>query len=204
VTSVDDAGFVTRFFYVYSMEVSVSTPPQRICVYCGSKRGKKNRHRESAITLGHEMARRGIGLIYGGGHVGLMGDLATAVMDAAGHVTGVIPRALMDRELGHEGVTELLVVDDMHERKATMARDADAFIALAGGYGTLEELFEVVAWAQLDIHDRPVGLLNTNGYYDHLLQFLDSSVDAGFLRTHHRNLLKVAENPIALLDELIS
>ena len=173
----------------------------RLCVYCGSKRGEDLRHHEAALSLGSEMAARGIDLVYGGGRVGLMGDVADAVLSGGGKVTGVIPRALMDMDVGHLGATELFVVDDMHQRKAMMSREADAFVALAGGYGTLEELFEMVAWSQLGIHAKPVGLLNTAGYYDHLLKFLDSSVQAGFLHAPHRDLIKVADDPVELLDQ---
>ena len=181
----------------------MSTPALSICVYCGSKSGDNETYKRAAIHLGEGMARREIGLIYGGGRVGLMGDLADAIMDHGGRVTGVIPRSLMNKELGHTGVTELFVVDDMHQRKALMARDAAAFIALPGGFGTLEELFEVIAWSQLEIHDRPVGILNTAGYYDDLFRFLDGAVATGFLHQPHRDLLIVEDEPEALLDRLL-
>ena len=178
-------------------------PAISICVYCGSKSGDEAHYRQAAIDLGTELVSRQISLIYGGGRVGLMGDVAQSVLDGGGHVTGVIPRDLMDRELGHTGVTELFVVDDMHQRKALMSCDASAFIALPGGYGTLEELFEMVAWQQLEIHSRPVGILNTGGYYDGLLAFLDQAVETGFLHQPHRDLLVVEEEPAALLDRLL-
>ncbi|MBT3341436.1 MAG: TIGR00730 family Rossman fold protein [Gemmatimonadetes bacterium] len=179
------------------------TPAVNICVYCGSKSPDDKRYQQAAVTLGKELVARQVGLIYGGGRAGLMGEIAQAVLDGGGHVTGVIPRDLMDRELGHTGVTELFVVDDMHQRKALMSRDAAAFIALPGGYGTLEELFEMVAWQQLEIHDRPVGILNTGGYYDGLFRFLDQAVETGFLHQPHRDLLIVEEEPEALLDKLL-
>lgn len=148
------------------------------------------------------MAARSIALVYGGGHVGLMGILADAVLDAGGQVTGVIPHALMDREVGHDKLTRLLIVKDMHERKARMAELADGFIALPGGIGTLEELFEVWTWLQLGYHEKPVGLLNVAGFYDGLLGFLDTQQRAGFLRDEHRSLLIDHKDPSQLLDRV--
>ncbi len=148
------------------------------------------------------MARRGIGLVYGGGHVGLMGIIADAVLDAGGKVTGVLPAALMDSEVGHDRLTQLLVVKDMHERKALMAEHADGFIALPGGIGTMEELFEAWTWLQLGYHEKPVGLLNVQGFYDQLLDFLDTQRDAGFLRNEHRSLLIADNDPAKLLDRI--
>ena len=147
-----------------------------ICVYCGSNLGNRPVYGERAAELGTRLAREGLTVVYGGGNVGLMGITADSVLAAGGQVVGVIPHALKQRELAHQGLTELLVVDDMHERKALMADRADAFITLPGGYGTLEELFEALAWSQLGIHQKPVGLLNTAGYFDHLLAFLDHAV----------------------------
>ena len=155
-----------------------------------------------AVSFGQALARRGWGLVYGGGNVGLMGCVAEAVMRSGGRVTGVIPRALVDRDLAHAGVDELIVVDDMHERKATMADRADAFVALPGGYGTLEELFEAVAWAQLGFHQKPVSLLNSHGYFDHLVAFLDHAHGEDFLRPQHRNLIQVESNPDSLMNTL--
>ena len=171
-----------------------------ICVYCGSKSGTYGKYVRIAESLGQAIARAGMRLVYGGGNVGLMGSLAEAVMADGGGVTGVIPRALRDRELAHSDVDELIVVDDMHERKALMAARADAFVALPGGYGTLEELFEAVAWAQLGIHQKPVSLLNSHGFFDHLIAFLDHANAEEFLKPQHRSLLHVESDP----DKLVS
>lgn len=155
-----------------------------------------------ARALGTEMAARGIALVYGGGHVGLMGVIADAVLAAGGDVTGVIPTALVSTEVSHERVTHLHVVSDMHERKALMAEKADGFIALPGGIGTLEELFEVMTWLQLGYHAKPVAVLNVLGFYDGLFDFLDKQQEAGFLRPEHRALLIRESEPAALLDRL--
>lgn len=175
---------------------------ERICVFAGSGSGNRAAFAEAAAALGDLLARRGLGVVFGGGHTGLMGVVADATLAAGGEVIGVIPEALRDRELAHEGVTRLEVVDSMHTRKARMNDRADAFIALPGGVGTLEELFEVFTWAQLGIHHKPCGLLNTDGYYDPLNRFLDDMVDAGFLRPDQRALLEVAEEPQALVEAL--
>ena len=148
------------------------------------------------------MAGQGLSLVYGGGHVGLMGIIADAVLEAGGEVTGVIPRALMDSEVGHDRLTRLLVVKDMHERKALMAEHSDGFIALPGGIGTLEELFETMTWLQLGYHAKPVGLLNVKGFYDPLLAFLDRQAEAGFLKHEHRALLLTDNDPAALVQRL--
>lgn len=173
-----------------------------LCVYCGSSAGRDPVHAMAARALGRQMAERGIRLVYGGGHVGLMGIIADAVLEAGGQVIGVIPEALMDSEVGHERLTRLLVVKDMHERKAQMAEQADGFIALPGGIGTLEELFEVWTWLQLGYHEKPVGLLNVQGFYDQLLGFLDTQRHAGFLRDEHRSLLISDNDPARLLDRV--
>ncbi|MDA0334891.1 MAG: TIGR00730 family Rossman fold protein [bacterium] len=175
-----------------------------ICVYCGSSSGTRERYAAAAQALGEAIAARGYGLVYGGGGTGLMGSVADAVLQAGAPVLGVIPRALMARELGHRDVTELVVVDDMHQRKALMTSRATAFVAMPGGYGTLEELFEMVAWSQLEIHDRKIGLLNTAGYFDHLQAFLDHAVAEGFLQSRHHALLRVGTEPAALLAELLA
>ncbi len=176
---------------------------QSLCVYCGSASGKDPAYAASARALGSLLAERGIRLVYGGGHVGLMGVIADAVLSAGGEVTGVIPQALMDREVGHGRLTQLHIVGDMHERKAMMAELADGFIALPGGIGTLEELFEVMTWLQLGYHAKPVGLLNVLGFYDALLAFLDQQRDAGFLRDEHRALLITADDPSLLIERLL-
>ncbi|MDX6767130.1 MAG: TIGR00730 family Rossman fold protein [Candidatus Methylacidiphilales bacterium] len=172
---------------------------KRLCVYCGSSMGSRAEYREAAESFGSLLAREKIGLVYGGGNVGLMGVVADAVMAGGGEVIGVIPQALVDKEVAHFQVTRLHVVDTMHERKAMMAGLADGFVALPGGYGTLEELFEILTWSQLGFHPKPVGLLNTHGYYDPLLGFLHRMVEEGFLREDHRTFLAVADEGEALL-----
>ena len=175
---------------------------RRICVYAGSNPGSDPAYAEAARALASLMAERGIGLVYGGGKVGLMGVLADTVLAAGGEAIGVMPQALIDREIGHPGLTELKVVQSMHERKALMAELADAFVAVPGGIGTLEELIEVYTWSQLGIHDKACGVLNVRGYYDGLAAFLDHAVQEGFLRPQHRAVLTVAEDPEQLLDAL--
>ena len=175
---------------------------KRICVYCGSALGRDPNQAETASAFGQLLGRRGIGLVYGGGNTGLMGRLADAALAAGSDVIGVMPRHMLEREVGHRGLTRLIEVADMHERKRTMAELADAFVALPGGIGTLEELFEIFTWRQLALHAKLVGLLNTAGFYDHLLQFLDHVVEAGFLRREQLNALTVASTPEALLKKL--
>jgi uncharacterized protein (TIGR00730 family) len=180
----------------------MTTPFRAVCVYCGASSGHDPVHAEAARALGREMAQQRLALVYGGGHVGLMGIIADAVLDAGGEVTGVIPKALMDTEVGHDRLTRLMVVKDMHERKALMAELANGFIAMPGGIGTLEELFEAMTWAQLGFHEKPVGLLNVNGFYDKLLAFLSQLEQEGFLRAEHKNLLINESEPSALLERL--
>ena len=175
---------------------------RRICVYAGSNPGSDPVYAEAAAAFAAAMAERGIGLVYGGGKVGLMGVLADTILAKGGEAIGVMPQALIDREIGHPGLTELKVVDSMHERKAKMADLADAFVALPGGIGTLEELIEVYTWSQLGIHDKACGVLNVNGYYDHLAALLDHAVAEGFLRPQHRAVLSVASEPAELIDRL--
>ena len=175
---------------------------KRICVFCGSQVGTNPLYRQAAQDLGHLLVQRGSGLVYGGGHVGLMGVIADTVLQDGGEVTGVIPEAMVARELAHRGVTQLHVVASMHERKARMAELAEAFIALPGGYGTLEEFFEVVTWAQLGIHHKPIGLLNVAGYFDALATFVEHTIAEGFIRPEHRQLIVLAEHPAALLETL--
>lgn len=172
-----------------------------ICVFCGSNHGKPH-YIDATRAFGEAMARRGFGLVYGGGHIGLMGVIADAVLAAGRPVIGVIPRALADKELAHQGLTELLVVETMHQRKAVMADRADAFVALPGGYGTGDELFEILTWAQLGLHTKPVALLNVTGFFDPLLAWLDHMVLEGFLKAAHRKLVRVANDAEELLDLL--
>lgn len=173
---------------------------KRICVFAGSSPGANDAYRSAAVELGEALAARDIELVYGGGCVGLMGVLADAALARGGRVTGVIPHTLMVREVGHRALTELHVVDSMHERKAKMAELSEGFIALPGGFGTLEELFEILTWAQLGLHGHPCGLLNVNGYFDSLLAFLDHSVQEAFVRDAHRGMLLVDDTPQSLLD----
>jgi uncharacterized protein (TIGR00730 family) len=173
-----------------------------VCVFCGSRSGGRPLYAAAARQLGVSLVARGMDLVYGGGHVGLMGVVADAVLSAGGRAVGVIVQSLVDRELAHQGLTELLVVDTMHQRKALMAERADAFVALPGGYGTGDELFEILTWAQLGFHTRPIGLLNTAGYFDPLLTWLDHMVQEDFLRPRHRELLLVADNADQVLDRL--
>lgn len=175
---------------------------RRVCVFCGSSLGVKDAYAEAAQAMGTLLARRGIGLVYGGGNVGLMGVIADAALAAGGEVIGVIPQALAHRELAHAGVTTLHVVDSMHTRKATMAELADAFIALPGGVGTFEEFFEAVTWTQLGLQRKPCGLLNVNAYYSPLAAFIDSAVTEGFIKPVHRAAIVVDSDPARLLDTL--
>ena len=172
----------------------------RVCVFCGSSAGVRPEYAEAARTLAAELVSRGLGLVYGGGSVGLMGALADAVLREGGEVIGVIPGPLATRELAHPKVTEMRVVGSMHERKATMASLVDGFIALPGGLGTLEEAFEILTWSQLGIHRKPVGLLNVEGYYDGLLHFLAHAVREGFVAPQYFALLLCADSPGELLD----
>lgn len=173
-----------------------------ICVFCGSQSGTDRRYREAAIELGKLLAAQGHGLVYGGGHIGLMGTIADAVMEAGGTVTGVIPKPMTERELAHETVTKLHIVSSMHERKALMASLSDAFIAMPGGFGTFEELFEVIAWAQLGIHRKPIGLLNVAGFFDAWKVFVEHAIAEGFIKTKYRGLFVSADEPLALLEAL--
>ncbi len=173
-----------------------------VCVYCGSRHGAKPAYQAAARALGAAIGARGWQLVYGGGKVGLMGEVADAVLAAGGRVVGVIPETLKKREVGHAGLHELHVVQTMHERKQMMAERADLFIALPGGIGTLEELYEVWTWRQLAYHDKPIGLLNTEGYYDALLRFMAHTVSEGFLSPEQQQVLQVGEQPEALLDAL--
>ncbi|MCY7349253.1 MAG: TIGR00730 family Rossman fold protein [Cytophagaceae bacterium] len=175
---------------------------KKLCVFCGSSVGYREIFRETATELGRAMVSRGIDLVYGGGHVGLMGVLADAVLAQGGQVVGVIPQFLKDWEVAHSGVTELIVSQTMHERKARMAGLADGFIALPGGYGTLDELFEILTWKQLRLHAKPVGILNADGFFSPLLQMLDSMVAEGFVNATNRQLILVADGVDELLEKM--
>jgi uncharacterized protein (TIGR00730 family) len=175
---------------------------KRLCVFCGSSVGNNQAYSDAAEAMGTLLAKRGIGLVYGGGHVGLMGVVAEAALKAGGEVIGVIPRALFEREIGHSGVTDLRIVDSMHTRKAMMADLADAFVAMPGGVGTFEEFFEAVTWTQLGLHRKACGLLNVAGFYAPLAAFIDQAVSEGFIKPIHRAAIVVDDDPARLLDTL--
>lgn len=172
---------------------------KRLCVYCGGNAGKKNEYGEAARELADVLVQNNIGLVFGGSCRGIMGQLADAVLAAGGVVEGVIPQSLVDKEAAHEGLTEMHVVDSMHARKSMMAVLSDGFIAMPGGFGTLEEIIEMLTWAQLQFHDKPCGLLNVKGYFNHLLSFLDHAEAEGFVRPEHRAMLLVSKKPADLI-----
>jgi uncharacterized protein (TIGR00730 family) len=176
----------------------------RVCVFAGSSSGADAAYADAAHQLGRTLGERRLGVVYGGACVGLMGIMADAALAAGTQVTGVIPSALVAKEIAHRDLTDLRIVPSMHERKALMADLSDAFIALPGGWGTLEEFFEVLTWAQLGLHRKPCGLLNVHGYFDRLLSFLDHTVEQGFVRREFRSMIAVSPSPAALLDRLAS
>lgn len=180
----------------------MSRAPFSLCVYCGSREGSEPAYARAADAVGTLIGRQGWRLVYGGGRAGLMGRVADAVLAAGGTAVGVIPASLMERELGHAGLTELHVVQTMHQRKHLMAERADAFVALPGGIGTFEELFEVWTWRQLGYHDKPIGLLNVEGYYDRLVEFLGQTEQRGFVSAGQRELLQVDADAPRLLERL--
>ncbi len=175
---------------------------RRVCVFCGSNAGTRNEYTEAARALAGVLVERKLGVVYGGGNVGMMGVLADAALARGGEVIGVIPRKLVDKEVAHRGVTELRIVETMHERKAMMNELADAFIALPGGFGTLDEFFEVLTWSQLGFHAKPCALLNVAGYYDRLLAMLDHAAAEGLLRPAHRELVVADTDPLRLMQRL--
>ena len=182
---------------------SATSPAFSICVYCGSRPGENPAYTEAATSVGQWIGQRGGQLVYGGGRTGLMGTVAEATRLAGGRVVGVIPQALVDKELANSACDELHIVANMHERKAMMAERSNAFLALPGGIGTLEELFEVWTWRQLGYHDKPIGLLNTAGYYEHMLQFLGSSVSSGFMGDWQMDLIRHSADIPTLLQSLV-
>jgi uncharacterized protein (TIGR00730 family) len=173
-----------------------------ICVYCGSRTGTRPEYENAAVALGRRIAESGRTLVYGGGDVGLMGFCAEAALNAGGQVIGIIPQSLMAKEVALLEVTEMKVVSSMHERKALMEMKSDAFIALPGGFGTLDEFFEIVTWRQLEFHAKPIGILNIAGYFDPLIEFMDRSVREGFVQPEHRNMIIIEESPEAMLKHL--
>ncbi len=176
---------------------------KNICIYCGSATGTRPEYAEAARQVGRILADRGVGLVYGGGRVGLMGTVADAVLEGGGRVIGVIPDQLATAEVAHDGLTELHVVADMHERKALMADRADGFLTLPGGIGTFEEFFETLSWAALKLHQKPMGILNVAGYFDPMLAMLDHAVAEGFLRAKHLGLLLISEDPEKLVADML-
>ncbi|MFT5503378.1 MAG: hypothetical protein ACI845_001649 [Gammaproteobacteria bacterium] len=176
---------------------------KRICVYCGSSPGNLPEYLDAAQGLGLAMLERKIGLVYGGGTTGLMGQIADTVADQSGETIGVIPHSLVNKEFAHTGLTELIKVENMHLRKERMASLADGFIALPGGFGTLEELFEIITWAQLEFHNKPIGILNVCGYYDHLANFITHALESRFIKSRHRSLFIINSEPGALIDEML-
>ncbi|EMA6342392.1 TIGR00730 family Rossman fold protein [Bacillus cytotoxicus] len=175
---------------------------RKICVFAGSNLGERPEFKEQAIKLGQMLVQNNYELVYGGSRVGLMGEVANEVLRLGGHVTGVMPRGLFRGEIVHEGLTEFIEVETMHERKAKMGELADAFIALPGGYGTFEELFEVVCWSQIGIHDKPVGLLNVKGFYEPILQMVDRAAEEGFMNPSNKELIVSADDAEELLRHL--
>jgi uncharacterized protein (TIGR00730 family) len=178
------------------------TPLEKVCVFCGSNIGTHSEYRQAAVSLGRLLVEQGIGIVYGGARLGLMGAMADAALAAGGEVTGVMPQSLVDREIAHTGLTKLHIFHSMHERKQLMADLSDAFIALPGGFGTLEEFCEVLTWNQLGIHGKPCGLLNVRGYYDGLLALFDHGVSEGFIPHQHRSAIVTDSDPRQLLDRL--
>ena len=177
---------------------------KRVCVFCGSAAGSRPVYAGSALQFGTLLASRGVELVYGGGHIGMMGILADAVLAGGGSVIGVIPQSMVDKELAHQGVTRLHIVETMHQRKALMAELSHAFVALPGGSGTLDELFEILTWKQLKYHARPIGLLNVEGYYDSLLAWLNHAFAEGFIKEKYRGDLTIDQDGPTLLDRLLA
>lgn len=173
-----------------------------LCVFCGSASGQKPLYTETAVKLGQSFLKRDIGLVYGGASVGLMGAIADTMLNDGGKVIGVMPQSLVDKEIAHKGLTNLHIVSSMHARKAMMADLSDGFLVMPGGLGTMEEMFEVWTWLQLGIHEKPIGLLNVDHYFDKMLAFLDHVVDQGFLKAEHKNLIQVDPTPEGLIDKL--
>ena len=184
------------------MNYVVTNRARRICVFCGSSVGARPAYADAARTMGSVLAKRGIGLVYGGGRLGLMGVVADAALAAGGEVIGVIPQAMVEQERAHSTLTELRVVASMHDRKAAMSDLADAFIAMPGGYGTLEEFCEVLTWTQLGLQRKPCGILNVDGYFDHLLKLFDHAVSERFVRPEHRALVLADQDAASLVDRL--
>ena len=176
--------------------------PRKICVYCGSSSGAQPAYEAAAISLAEVLVQQQVGLVYGGAAVGLMGSIADRVLQLGGQAIGVMPELLVQKEVAHPNLTELHVVDSMHARKAMMAELSDGFVAMPGGFGTLEELFEMLTWAQLGIHRKPCGLLNIAGYFDGLISFVEHATEEGFLRMEHQNLLTIDTEPESLLIKL--
>jgi len=194
--------FKQRFVESWAKELFCMNDLASICVFCGGNAGVKPIYGEMAVALGKELSGRGMTLVYGGGSVGLMGKVATAALAHGAQVIGIIPGHLTTKELMGYPIGELIVVESMHVRKAKMAELADAFVALPGGFGTLDELFEVITWGQIGLHHKPIGLLNVDGFFDPLIHYMDHCVAEGFIRPQHRQLFLVEDDPVRLLDSL--
>ena len=175
---------------------------KRICVFCGSSHGAKKEYTDAAVELGHVLASNNIGLVYGGANVGLMNDIANTVHNNGGEVIGIMPRHLSDKEVAHQGINDLRVVNSMHERKALMEKLSDAYIAMPGGFGTLDEIFEAITWAQIELHHKPCAFLNIDGFYDKLFDFINYVIAEGFIQEGHKKILQIDCSPNSLLDKL--
>ena len=176
----------------------------KIALFCGARLGHDPTYAEMARSVARTLTRRGIGIVYGGGNIGLMGEIAEAAIQAGGEIIGIIPRSMVEEELAHHGITRLEIVSSMHQRKARIEELSDAFIALPGGYGTLDELFEIITWRQLKLHSKPIGLLNHRGFYDHLVGFIDKACEEGFVPGKNRDLLIVANDLESLLAKMLT
>lgn len=177
---------------------------KRLCVYCGSSLGKRPEYSMAANVIAHALVQHNIGLVYGGASIGIMGELANTVTKLGGNVVGVMPRFLVDKEVSHSGLSQLIITDSMHQRKSKMAELSDGFIALPGGFGTFEELFEIITWAQLGFHNKPCGMLNILGYFNHLLAFIDTAVQEGFIRNDHKELILVEQEAELLVEKMMT
>ena len=175
---------------------------KRVCIFCGSSYGNKKEYAEAAVQLGHILFSHNIGLVYGGADVGLMSNIANTVHDNGGEVIGIIPRHLANKEIAHKGINDLRIVNSMHERKALMEKLSDAFIAMPGGFGTMDEIFEAITWAQLELHLKPCGFLNINGFYDKLFEFIDHAINEEFIKKEYRKILQIDNSPEGLISKL--
>lgn len=196
------SAFIYNVPYQFNRKDLSANPLLNVCVYCGSSSGRDDVYTRQAKQLGKLLVQNNMGLIYGGAKIGVMGAIADTVIREGGSVTGIIPEQLVDREVAHNGLTQMHIVNGMHERKALMAEKADAFVALPGGFGTLDELFEILTWSQLGIHQKPCGLLNIGGYFDALETFINNAVKQGFVRSEHKERLRIHQKTESLVTEI--